>query len=89
MKRLAAIGAALYRTVRRYPALSSGIVSAAVALLARLGFHVTADQLVAIVAPLAALLAAAVHATVTPTVKHDEAAKPAAPVEDGRAPASP
>ncbi len=69
MSKFLALAKAVYGIFRRYPAATTGALSVAVALLARFGLHVTADQLVAIVAPLAALVAAVVHATVTPTAK--------------------
>lgn len=77
LRKILAIGTAIAGVLRRYPAAASGLLTVAVALLARLGYHVTADQLTAIVVPLVALTAAIVHATVTPTAKLSEDAPPA------------
>ena len=54
--------------VRQFPALTGGLVSVAIALLARFGLHVSATVLTEIVSVVAVITAAVVHQNVSPVI---------------------
>jgi hypothetical protein len=60
---------AVINLLKTYPAVSGGLVTIAVAVLAHYNFHVTATQIVELVSFTAALSAVVVHNSVTPNVK--------------------
>lgn len=57
--------------IRNEPALVSGAVAAVIALLAAFGLDLSAEQVGAVLAVVAAVLAFVVRAQVTPTAKTD------------------
>ena len=61
--------AVLAGLVTQYPAAVAAALNAAVVLLAKFGFHVSATELAAIASILAAALGAWVHSQVSPTRK--------------------
>jgi hypothetical protein len=60
---------AIVNLLKTYPAISGGLVTIAVAILANYNFHVSPSQVVEYVSFAAALSAVVVHNSVTPNVK--------------------
>jgi hypothetical protein len=69
----------LFNSVRNFaktsPALAAGLVSIGVALLARFGFHVSANTLAALVSAVTAFLAGLVHVSTSPAGRHEGEAR--------------
>ena len=69
MSKLFSVVSGIYGVLVKYPAISAGLANIAVAVGAKFGLHLTADQLVAAVSFTAAITAVLVHAGVIPMAK--------------------
>jgi uncharacterized membrane protein YfcA len=79
---LSNLWAALKTVITEYPAIVGLALNAGVAALAYFGFHVTPEQLTAIVAVVMTFVTVYIHSTVKPTAKLRKEARQAAALEE-------